>query len=157
MPRLETKKRYQFFIIIMAFIIHGLGIYFKVMVLVPGFTEVRPINAVPVPTGLFFGPVAGIACAFGNLLADCFGQLAPSSSVGFIGNFMAAYLPYKLWYLYTEEEPNVHSIKNLVIYTWITFVAALAVTWMIGSTLWTIFGVWTEQLSLFIFFNDFFK
>lgn len=155
MQRLETKKSSQVLVILLAFLIHGIGIYFNVMVLVEGFTEVRPVNAVPVPAGLFFGPVAGIACAFGNLLADCFGQLAPSSVVGFIGNFMAAYLPFKLWYLYTDEEPNVHSLRNLLIYVWVTFIAAIAVAWMIGSLLWTVFGVWTDSLSLYIFMNDF--
>ncbi len=155
MQRLETKRSSQFLIILFVFLIHGIGIYFKVMVLVEGFTEVRPVNAVPVPAGLFFGPVAGLACAVGNLIADCFGQLAPSSVVGFIGNFMAAYLPFRLWYLYTDEEPNVHSAKNLLIYVWITFVAAIAVAWMIGSLLWTVFGVWTDSLSFYIFMNDF--
>lgn len=155
MQRLETKKSSQVLVILLAFLIHGIGIYFNVMVLVEGFTEVRPVNAVPVPAGLFFGPVAGIACAFGNLLADCFGQLAPSSVVGFIGNFLAAYLPFKLWYLYTDEEPNVHRLKNLFIYVWVTFIAAIAVACMIGSLLWTVFGVWTDSLTLYIFMNDF--
>jgi len=155
LQRLKTKTSSQILVILLAFLIHGIGIYFDVMVLVEGFTEVRPVNAVPVPAGLFFGPVGGLACAVGNLIADCFGLLGPSSIIGFIGNFMAAYIPFRLWYLYTDEEPNVHSFRNLLIYVWITFIAAIAVAWMIGSLLWTIFGIWTDSLSFYIFMNDF--
>ena len=39
---LESKKRTQFLIIVAAFLIHGLGIYFDVMVLVEGFTVIMP-------------------------------------------------------------------------------------------------------------------
>ncbi len=156
MKRLEPKKITQMLVIIVAFTIHGMGIYYDIMVLVEGFTEVRPINALPVPAGLFFGPIAAIACGVGNLIADCFGILAPSSVVGFVGNFLAAYIPFKLWHLYRkDEEPNVHTLKNMGIYIWITFIAAISVACIIGSALWTVFGVWTESLSLYIFLNDF--
>ncbi len=156
MQEMSLRKRYQFILIFMAFIVHGIGIAFNVMILVPGFTEVRPVNAVPVPGGLMFGATAGLACAFGNLAADCFGQLMPSSTLGFIGNFVAAYLPYRLWYIYRDEKPNVHSLGNLMLYVWLTFVSALSVNWIIGSGMWLIFGIWTETLNLYIFLNDFF-
>ena len=155
MQEMSLRKRYQFILIFMAFIVHGIGIAFNVMILVPGFTEVRPVNAVPVPGGLMFGATAGLACAFGNLAADCFGQLMPSSTLGFIGNFVAAYLPYRLWYIYRDEKPNVHSLGNLMLYVWLTFVSALSVNWIIGSGMWLIFGIWTETLNLYIFLNDF--
>lgn len=155
MHELLIRKRDQFIIIFLAFIIHGIGIAFNVMILVPSFTEVRPVNSIPVPGGLMFGTTAALACAFGNLAADCMGHLMPSSSLGFIGNFVAAFLPYRLWYIYRDEKPNVHSLRNLLLYVWITFVSALSVSWIIGSGLWVIFDVWTETLSEYIFLNDF--
>lgn len=153
MKRTEVPKWKQFLVTFIMFAF--LGVCFKVMVLVKGFTEVRPANGVPVPAGLCCGWIGGVACAFGNLFSDFFGTLAPSSSVGFIGNFAAAYMPYKLWYVFTDEEPNVHSIKNMLIYLLISFTAALAVAWMIGSGLWLLFGTPVENISLYIFMNDF--
>ncbi len=147
------SKKTQFLIVFLAFII--LGACFKVMVLVEGFTEVRPVNAIPVPAGLLFGPIGGLACACGNLVADFFGTLAWSSSLGFIGNFAAAYLPYKLWYLFYDERPNLHGVKKIVCYIWISLIAALAVSWMIATGLWLIFQLHIENMGLYIILNDF--
>ena len=47
-----------------------LGAAFKVMVLIEGFTEVRPANAIPMVSGYLFGPFGALGCALGNLIAD---------------------------------------------------------------------------------------
>src|SRR4030066_2341385 len=65
--------------------------------LVPGFTEIRPANVVPVVFSLLFGPAGAWGAAFGNLIGDFFGTLGLGSIFGFWGNFLAAYLPYKVW------------------------------------------------------------
>jgi len=75
----------------------ALLIPFKALVLIPGFTEVRPANALPVVLGLLFGPAGAWGCAIGNLIGDFFGTLGIASLFGFLGNFYAAYVPYKLW------------------------------------------------------------
>jgi len=67
---LSRKK--QLFITFAAFAL--LGASFKVMVLVEGLTEVRPANAIPPVAGLAFGPIGGLACGLGNLVADLFGS-----------------------------------------------------------------------------------
>ena len=56
-----------------ALIFIGMAVPFKVMVLIEGLTEVRPVNAVPVVVGLLFGPAGAWGCALGNLVADLFG------------------------------------------------------------------------------------
>ena len=152
MKETRIRKWMQFISVFLAFLIMGAS--FKVMVLVKGFTEVRPVNAIPVPAGLCFGAVGGLACACGNLIADMFGTLGLSSSLGFIGNFLAAYMPYKLWYAYRDEAPNVHSKRKLAIYCWVTFVAAIAIAWIIGGGLWMLFDVYEPHLSEYIFLND---
>ena len=91
---MQLKKGKQFFITLAAFLI--LGISFKVMVLVEGLTEVRPVNAIPPVAGLLCGPVGAAACGIGNLLADMAGTFSASSLLGVIGNFLAAYMPYRL-------------------------------------------------------------
>ncbi len=70
---------------------------FKGIPLVPGHTELRPANAIPVVCGLLFGPAGAWGAAFGNLIGDFFGTLGVGSFFGFWGNFLAAYLPYKVW------------------------------------------------------------
>jgi len=70
---------------------------FKGIPLIPGHTELRPANAIPVVFGLFFGPAGAWGAAFGNLIGDFFGTLGVGSFFGFWGNFLAAYLPYKMW------------------------------------------------------------
>ncbi len=70
---------------------------FKGIPLIPGLTELRPANVIPLVFGLLFGPAGAWGAAFGNLIGDFFGTLGIGSFFGFWGNFLAAYLPYKLW------------------------------------------------------------
>jgi len=75
----------------------ALLIPFKALVLIPGITEIRPASAFPVVLGLLFGPAGAWGSAIGNLIGDLFGTMTVGSVFGFIGNFFAAYVPYKLW------------------------------------------------------------
>lgn len=70
---------------------------FKGIPLIPGVTELRPANVIPVVFGLLFGPAGAWGAAFGNLIGDFFGTLGIGTFFGFWGNFLAAYLPYKMW------------------------------------------------------------
>lgn len=70
---------------------------FKGFVLIPGVTEIRIANAIPVVIGLLFGPAGAWGAAIGNLIGDFFGTLSILSVFGFIGNFFFAYVPYKVW------------------------------------------------------------
>ncbi len=133
----------------------GMAVPFKVMVLIEGFTEVRPVNAVPVVAGLIFGPAGAWGCAIGNLIADLFGTFSKASVLGFVGNFIAAYLPYKLWHLTgREEKPNVKSHKNIVKYILISTIAALATAILIACGLDVLFGMWMPRIFWIIFLND---
>jgi energy-coupling factor transport system substrate-specific component len=79
---------------------------FKGIPLIPGLTELRPANVIPVVFGLLFGPAGAWGAAFGNLIGDFFGTLGAGSFFGFWGNFLAAYLPYKMWQGVPLEELN---------------------------------------------------
>src|SRR5690242_9336190 len=70
---------------------------FKVVPLIPGITEFRPANAVPVVCSFLFGPAAAWGAAFGNLIGDFFTGLGPGDLFGFVGNFLYAFVPYRLW------------------------------------------------------------
>ena len=78
---------------------------FKIATLIPGFTEIRPASAIPIVFGLLFGPAAAWGSAFGNLVGDLQGTLTPGSIVGFFGNFLAAYVPYRVWRALRGNEP----------------------------------------------------
>lgn len=75
----------------------ALLIPFKGFVLIPGVTEFRPASALPVVMGLLFGPAGAWGSAIGNLIGDFFGTLGGGSLFGFFGNFIFAYVPYKIW------------------------------------------------------------
>ncbi len=149
---MRLSKTKQFFLTLAAFLV--LGISFKVMVLVEGLTEVRPVNAIPPAAGLLFGPVGALACGIGNLLADMAGTLSAGSVLGVIGNFTAAYLPYRLWYLRSEEKPNLHSGKNIIKYIVISAVSAVTVASILFFGLYVLQGVWMEQIFIIVFFNN---
>lgn len=74
-----------------------------IMPLVPGFTEVRPANVLPILFSFLFGPVAAWGAAFGNVVADCFGTFGPGSIFGFFGNFLYGLLPYRLWRFWSRR------------------------------------------------------
>jgi energy-coupling factor transport system substrate-specific component len=126
------------------------------MVLVEGFTEVRPVNAVPVVVGLLFGPAGAWGCAIGNLIADLFGTFSSASLLGFVGNFIAAYLPYRLWHTWRRGgKPNVKSGQNLALYFVICAISALSVAIFITCGLDVWLGLWMPDVFRIIFFNDF--
>jgi energy-coupling factor transport system substrate-specific component len=71
---------------------------FKVAIpIVPGFTEIRPANVIPIICSLMFGPAAAWGSAIGNTIADAFGTFGIGTLFGFIGNFLYGYIPYKMW------------------------------------------------------------
>ena len=103
---------------------------FKGFSLVPGFTQVRPANVIPVVCSLLFGPAAAWGSAIGNLIGDLFGTFGTGSIFGFIGNFFYGLVPYVLWSrlgaLSSGEEPNMRSGKSIVEYEIVALIASIA-------------------------------
>jgi len=105
---------------------------FKAIPLVPGFTEVRPGNMIPVAFGLFFGPAGAWGAAIGNTLGDLFGStLGVGSLFGFVGNFLFAYIPYKLWMnlgiLKSDElAPDCRGVKKICLFMVVAILASAA-------------------------------
>lgn len=142
-------------ILLCALIFIGMAVPFKVMVLIEGLTEVRPVNAVPVVAGLLLGPAGAWGCAIGNLIADLFGTFSRGSVLGFAGNFIAAYLPYKIWHISNRREsPNVKNTLNIVRYVLITAVTAVATAILIACGMDMFFGIWIPRFFWIIVLND---
>jgi energy-coupling factor transport system substrate-specific component len=118
---------------------------FKVVIpIIPGITEFRPANVIPVICSLMFGPAASWGSAIGNLIGDFFGTLGLGSIFGFIGNFFYGFIPYKLWRLFTNSEPEINSLKQIFLYILISIIASLSCA--------TIIGWWLDFLGLLPFF-----
>ena len=64
---------------------------------IPGFTWLRPGNSLAPLFGILFGVPGALGTAIGNFIADALtGYLSIGSIGGFVGNFLIAYIPYKL-------------------------------------------------------------
>jgi len=100
------------------------------IVLIPGITEVRPANLLPIVFSLLFGPAAAWGTAIGNLIGDFFGTLGPGSFFGFIGNFFLGYVPYKVWGhlgpLSSGEEPRMRTGRQWLELVVISLISAAA-------------------------------
>jgi energy-coupling factor transport system substrate-specific component len=109
----------------------ALLIPFKGFVLIPGVTEFRPASALPVVMGLLFGPAGAWGAAIGNLIGDFFGSLGIGSLFGFVGNFMFAYVPYKLWINLglvskQDKEPDLKSKRKIAAYVVVAILGSVA-------------------------------
>jgi energy-coupling factor transport system substrate-specific component len=70
---------------------------FKVVPLIPGVTELRPANAIPIVCSFMFGPAAAWGSAIGNMIGDFFGGMGPGDLFGFFANLVFGWVPYKVW------------------------------------------------------------
>jgi energy-coupling factor transport system substrate-specific component len=125
---------------------------FKVIPLIPGFTEVRPGVVIPVVFGLLFGPAAAWGSGLGNVIGDLLGgTLSLGSLFGFLGNFCFALTAYKVWGRLgrssSRREPRLDSASNVVEFVLTAVLAsavcALVVAWgleVLGLLPFTVLG-----------------
>jgi len=108
----------------------ALLIPFKPLVLIPGLTEMRPAAAIPLVAGLLFGPAGAVGAGLGNLLGDFFGTLGWGSIFGLGGNFLLAYIPYRL--IRATEREYLASWRGLILIEATVVLAAAACGLFIG-------------------------
>ena len=146
--RTKVKRQLIYFFISMG-IYFALLIPFKQIQLLEGFSDFRISALFPVMAGLLMGPAGAVGCGVGNLLADLFGTLSAASVFGLVGNFLFAFLPYKLWHtllpLNKHKLSYLHSADSLLKYLLIT--AFSVVTSM------SVIGAGGDFLELFSFDN----
>ena len=95
---------------------------FKAVPLIPGVTELRPANAIPIVCSFLFGPAAAWGSAIGNMIGDFFGGVSPGDVFGFFANLAYGYIPYKVWNLIAGgRSPAIRSPMAAVNY----FIACL--------------------------------
>ena len=129
---------------------------FKVLPIIPGVTELRPANAVPVICSFLFGPAAAWGAAIGNVIGDFFGGIGPGDLFGCVGNFLYGIAPYKIWELIAGDQPPVpktFSAWGRFIFT--VFVASALCAMFIGWGLNLLGFIPFSVLGNIILFNNF--
>ncbi len=116
---------------------------FKVAVpIIPGFTEVRPGNVIPIVCSLMFGPAGAWGSAIGNTIADAFGTFGPGTFFGFIGNFLLGLIPYKMWRALGKGEPVAGSRRSTAM--------SIVIAVVIGSVIALYYAAFTKSSAIFI-------
>jgi energy-coupling factor transport system substrate-specific component len=128
---------------------------FKVLPIIPGVTEFRPANAVPVVCSFLFGPAGAWGAAIGNVIGDFFGGIGPGDLFGFAGNFLYGLIPYKAWEAITDGDPVPRTPGAWIAFAGVVLLAsavcALVVGWGINLLGFVPFSV----LANIILINNF--
>jgi energy-coupling factor transport system substrate-specific component len=133
----------------------ALLIPFKVLPLIPGVTELRPANAVPVVCSFLFGPAGAWGAAIGNLIGDFFGGIGPGDFFGFAGNFLYGFLPHAAWRALGAGDPLPRTARQWVAFVAVVALAAAACALVVGWGLNTLGFVPFAVLGNIVFFNNF--
>ena len=130
--------------------------------LIPGVTEVRPANMLPVVFGLAWGPAGAWGTAIANACSDIFVSHSPLKVwlPGFFINFFFSYLPYKLWYSSRKQgagvrPPSLESVHHILKYIYVCLMDSLVVTTFLGLLFEVLgFQAYSDSVGL-LFFNNF--
>ena len=133
----------------------ALLIPFKVLPLIPGVTELRPANAVPVVCSFLFGPAGAWGAALGNLIGDFFGGIGPGDFFGFAGNFLYGFLPYAAWRALSASDPLPRTVAQWAAFVGVVALSAAACGLVIGWGLNGLGFIPFAVLANIIFFNNF--
>ncbi|HBH13125.1 MAG TPA: hypothetical protein DDX29_08435 [Clostridiales bacterium] len=96
------------------------------IVFVPGIAYLRPAQALTTVFGILFGVPGALGSAVGNFIGDIFaGSLTLGSVAGFIGNFMSAYVPYRI--VYRPEQVKLNTFGKILNYIWAVVAGAFVI------------------------------
>ena len=91
------------------------AIPFKVMNVIPGFTDIRPVSLMQPVYGVFFGLPGCAAFAIGNLIGDILSDsLRWSSIAGFAANFLGPFIFYIFWTRISKTPFSLRTGKDLL-------------------------------------------
>ena len=108
---------------------------FKVLQLIPGFADIRPVCMLQPVYGIFMGLPGCFALAVGNLLGDIASDsLRWSSIAGFIGNFAYPFLMYLIWIRLRKKPFRLRTRKSIIAFIATIFLCALVQTAIITPT-----------------------
>lgn len=106
---------------------------FKVLLVIPGFTDVRPVCMLQPVYGIFMGLPGCLAFAVGNLIGDiASGSLRWSSIAGFVGNFAYPFLLYLIWTKLRKKPFNLRTRRSIIAFMATVILCALVQTAIIA-------------------------
>ncbi len=92
-----------------------IAIPFKVMSVIPGFTDIRPVMLFKPVYGVFFGIPGCIAFAIGNLIGDIISDSLRWTSIsGFAANFLGPFVFYIFWRRISKTPFALRTGKDLL-------------------------------------------
>lgn len=128
-------KRAWGYMLLSAAVFFAIALPFRsLFTLMPGVTEIRPANMVPVVLGIQFGPAPAWGISIGNLISDILsGSSAFVCVTGFIINFFYSYIPYKLWYTLRIGQGDIYPVRlnvvrEIIKYILVVFIDSLVTT-----------------------------
>jgi energy-coupling factor transport system substrate-specific component len=133
----------------------ALLIPFKLLPLIPGVTELRPGNAIPIVCSFLFGPAGAWGAAIGNLIGDFFGGFGPGAVIGFAGNFLYGLLPYKMWRALGQHQATPRTALGWLAFTGVVATASAGCALCVGWGLEALGFVPFAALANIIFVNNF--
>ena len=105
---------------------------FKVMEIIPGFTDIRPVSMLMPVYGIFFGIPGCIAYAVGNLITDIVSDsLKWSCIAGFAANFIGPFCYYLFWAKLSKQRFHLRGAKNIFKHILLIVIDALLVAGII--------------------------
>ena len=103
-----------------------IAIPFKVMSIIPGFTDIRPVMLLKPVYGIFFGIPGCIAFAIGNFIGDIISDsLRWSSIAGFAANFLGPFIFYLFFVKISKQEFSLRTVKDLLKHFAVTVVSSV--------------------------------
>ena len=126
-----------------------IAVPFKVMEVIPGFTDIRPVMILQPIYGIFFGIPGCLASAVGNLICDI---ISDSLKWSCIGGFIANFLGPLCFYIYctriVKDGFSLKKVKNLLSYCLVVLISAVAETAIITPMISAFYS--DVQVPLFI-------
>ena len=99
------------------------------MNLIPGFTDIRPVQALGPVYALFFGPLGCLASACGNLVGDVIDDaLRWTSIAGFATNFLGPFLVWHYWARVSRTPFSLRTPRDLLRHTLVLVASSLLQT-----------------------------
>lgn len=103
-----------------------IAIPFKVMSVIPGFTEIRPVMLLKPVFGVFFGIPGCIAFAIGNLIGDIMSDsLRWSSVAGFAANFLGPFVFHLFWNHISKSAFSLRTVPEILKHIAVIIVSSL--------------------------------
>ena len=108
------------------------SIPFKVMEIIPGFTDIRPVSMLQPVYGIFFGVPGCIAFAVGNLITDIVSNsLRWSSIAGFAANFLGPFCFYLYWCRLSRAPFDLKNMRHIIKHIVVILIVAVIETVLI--------------------------